>query len=556
MAKLSYKDAQGSLCECPLQEQASIGRHPNQTVQLLDRVVSKSHAMIKRMEDGGFTLFDGGSRNGTYVNGDLLNGSIPLKNGDKITIGSTDLFFHDEPKTQPIMGLKAQGDGLTGSISGGRVTIHADGGMETHIRSRLANMGRQRFMPEADIQDVPSLRRDYEKLRISHELNQSIGIEMDLQVLLQKIMDKAFEIFPADRGVILLRRDHTDTEWNIDPSADPAELVPMIVKSRAGDADVDNVRLSQTIINEILEEKQAVLSSDAMMDSRFNKAHSIVLEQIRSTMSVPLLHNDAVLGIVHLDSKIARGAFTEKDLQILTGFARQAAMMIEHNRLLERMRAEIQAKEHLNRLLSPQLVEEVLSGRLELKKGGELRVATVMFADIRGFTTLSERLAPQQVVMMLNEYFEHMVDIIFKYRGTLDKFIGDEIMAVWGAPLSEMDDTERAVRAAVEMQQMLHELNQLRASQGQQTIRIGIGMNTGEVVAGYMGSTRSMDYTVMGDTVNTAARFCSAAGPGDVLIGQNTHAQIGHLFSTEKLPPTKLKGKLDHVDIYKVRGLK
>ncbi len=541
MAKLSYRDAQGVLCECPLGERASLGRHPNQTIQLLDRVVSKEHAVVHHMKDGTFLLKDGGSRNGTYVNGELVKGAIRLKNGDKITIGSTDLFFHDEPKTQPL--------GM------GRVTIHADG-MDTHIRSRLASVEDERFMPEVKILDVGSLRRDYEKLRISHELNQSIGLEMDLQVLLEKILEKAFEIFPADRGVILLRRGYGGALVESSSEGSMDDLLPLIVRSRQGDADVDNVRISQTIINEILEGRQAVLSSDAMMDSRFNKSHSIVLEQIRSTMSVPLLHDDYVLGIIHLDSKIARGAFTEKDLQILTGFARQAAMMIEHNRLLEKMREEIRAREHLDRLLSPQLVEEVLSGRLELKKGGELRRGTVMFADIRGFTTLSERLAPQEVVGLLNEYFEYMVDIIFQYNGTLDKFIGDEIMAVWGAPLTTERDTFYAVKAAIEMQSMLHSYNQERTANGEMTVNIGIGLNTGEVVAGYMGSTRSMNYTVMGDTVNTAARFCSTAGPGEILIGENTFAEVGHLFETELLPPTKLKGKHEHVDIYRVTGLK
>ena len=180
MAKLSYRDAQGVLCECPLTDQATIGRHPNQTIQLLDRVVSKAHAVVRKMPDGGFIVQDGGSRNGTYVNGELLDGASKLTNGDKITIGSTELFFHDDPKTQPLS-------------AGGRVTIHADG-METHIRSRLAGMDKERFLPEVEIKDSASLRRDYEKLRISHELNQSIGLEMDLQVLLQKIMDKAFEI--------------------------------------------------------------------------------------------------------------------------------------------------------------------------------------------------------------------------------------------------------------------------------------------------------------------------------------------------------------------------
>ena len=552
MAKLSYRDAQGGLHEFDLtREEATIGRHPNQAIQLLDRVVSKAHATVGRGEDGRFVLTDGGSRNGTYLNGELVHGSSALRNGDKITIGSTDLFFQQEQRS-PVSAAPPTSRSTV--MAAGRVTIHS-GSMETHIRSRLAPMDRERFMPEGDIDDTNALRGDYEKLRIAHELNQAIGLEMDLDVLLQKIMDKAFEIFPADRGVILLRRDYSTEPTVSLQGEDPNELMPMIVKSRAGDADVDNVRISQTILNEILEEKQAVLSSDAMMDSRFNKAHSIVLEQIRSTMSVPLLHDEAVLGVIHLDSKIARGAFTEKDLQILGGFARQAAMMIEHNRLLERMKAEIQAREHLDRLLSPQLVEEVLSGRLELKKGGETRLATVMFADIRSFTTLSEKMIPHQLVAMLNEYFEHMVDIIFKHNGTLDKFIGDEIMAVWGAPIATEGDTERAVRAAVEMQQMLTDLNAARAANGETVIRIGIGLNTGEVVAGYMGSTRSMNYTVMGDTVNTAARFCSAAGPGEVLIGENTFERVGHLFSSEKMPPTKLKGKLEHVDIYKVRPL-
>ncbi len=536
MAKMSYRDARGVLCEVALKDRTSIGRHPNQSIQLLDRVVSKEHAVVLRQSESAFLIEDGGSRNGTYLNGDLLRGQAPLKHGDKVTIGSTDLFFYDEPRTQPIAN---------------RVTIHADG-METHIRSRLAPLVDERFMPEAKVKDEAALRRDYEKLRIANELSQSIGVEMDLEVLLQKILDKAFEIFPADRGVILINQPG--------PSSDQVEqdtslLIPRVARSRKGDADLDNVRISQAILSEILREKQAVLSSDAMMDSRFSKSHSIVLEQIRSTMSVPLMHEQRVLGVIHLDSRIALGAFTEKDLQILTGFARQASVMIEHNRLLDKMREEILAREHLDRLLSPQLVEEVLSGRLQLKTGGELREATVMFADIRGFTTLSEQLAPQQVVTMLNAYFELMVDVIFKYSGTLDKFIGDEIMAVWGAPLTSPADAERAVMAAVEMQQDLAVFNQQRAARGEPVIQIGIGLNTGEVVAGYMGSTRSMNYTVMGDTVNTAARFCSAAGPTEILIGQNTYAQVGRLFSTEKLPPTKLKGKLEHVDIYRVTGL-
>jgi adenylate cyclase len=518
------------LREQPLVGRTTVGRHPEQTIQLLDRVVSKEHAIFEPSGDG-WTVRDGGSRNGTLVNGELIQGLYKLKDGDRVTVGSTDLVYQEEPRTEPSKTT--------------RVTIQAEG-METHIRSRLAPLVEERFLPEAEMRDVAALRRDYEKLRVAHELSQSIGLEMDLEVLLQKVLDKAFEIFPADRGVILLQEGE---------EGDIETLIPMVVKSRSGDADLDNVKISRTILKEILDEKQAVLSSDAMMDSRFSKSHSIVLEQIRSTMSVPLLHDKTVLGVIHLDSKIARGAFTEKDLQILSGFGRQAAMMIEHQRLLKRMREEILAREHLNRLLSPQLVEEVMSGRLQLQRGGEMRAATVLFADIRGFTTMSEQMTPQEVVALLNEYFELMVDVIFKYNGMLDKFVGDEIMAVWGAPLNRQDDTLRAVLAAIEMQAVVRALNEERARQGLKTIQIGIGLNSGEVVAGYMGSTKSMNYTVMGDTVNTAARFCAAAAPAEILIGERTWVQVRHRVRGELLPPTKLKGKLEHVDIYRVLGV-
>jgi adenylate cyclase len=535
MAKLSYRDARGVLQEHPLGTQTSIGRHPDQAIQILDRVVSKEHAMIVRLPDGTFAVKDGGSRNGTYVNGSLVQDKCRLGDGDRVTVGSTDLFYHDdkEPNT----------DSFT-ETRGGRVTIHSDD-LQTHIRSKLAHQVQDRFMPESSMQDDATVRRDYEKLRIAHELSQSIGVEMDLDVLLQKILDKAFEIFPADRGVILLRPEESDN------------LVPMVVKSRQGDdGDVDDVRISQTILNEVCEEKQAVLSSDAMSDSRFSGSHSIILGQIRSTMSVPLLYEKRILGVIHLDSKLASGAFTEKDLQILTGFARQAAALVQHHGLLKKMEAEIVVREKMRRLLSPQLVEEVVSGRLELKRGGELRHATVMFADIRNFTSVSEQLPPQEVVDNINEYFELMVDVIFKYEGTLDKFIGDEIMAIWGAPIGQPDDAERAVKCVIEMQQVLEEYNAKLEANGELTFKIGIGMNSGEVVAGYMGSTKSMNYTVMGDVVNTAARFCSAASPDEILIGENTFAEVSDLVDYEILPPTKLKGKVEHVDIYRIHGLK
>ncbi len=528
MARLIYIDARGTQQKHSLGALTTLGRHPDQHIQILDRVVSKEHAVIKRDMAGVYWIVDGGSRNGSYVNDRRISEPSPLSDSDSIKIGSTTLQFRADSSTvQPNLRQ--------------RVTILSDS-LDSVVCSRIAPKLEASFQPASLISDVITLREDYERLRIAHELSQSIGVETDLGVLLDKILEKAFEIFPADHGVILLRVEDSDS------------LVPMVVRSRDPNATASDVRISSTILNEVFEEKQAVLSSDAMMDSRFSGAHSIIMGNIRSTMSVPLLHEDTILGVIHLDSKIARGAFTDKDLEILSGFARQAAVLIEHQRLLKKMESEIVVREKLHRLLSPQLVEEVVSGRLELKKGGETRQATVMFADIRNFTSFSERTTPQAMVTLLNEYFELMVDVIFKYEGTLDKFIGDEIMAVWGAPIGHPDDTQRAVRCAIEMQSTLHAFN-LHREPGE-TLEIGIGLNSGELIAGYMGSTKSMNYTVMGDTVNTASRICSAAGPGELVIGQNTFAQVQNLIEAVKLPPTHLKGKVDHVDLYKVTGHK
>src|SRR5204863_9962021 len=155
------------------------------------------------------------------------------------------------------------------------------------------------------------LRRDYEKLRIGHELGRAVGAELDLDKLLPKILDKAFELLGADRGVILLMDGKGD-------------LVPRYVKQK--DGRQENIVLSKTVMAEVISQKSAVLSSDATMDSRFSGAHSIIMQGIRSTMTVPLVFGDEILGIMHLDSQIATNAFTEKDLQVLTGIAAQAAI--------------------------------------------------------------------------------------------------------------------------------------------------------------------------------------------------------------------------------------
>ncbi|MFK8000760.1 MAG: adenylate/guanylate cyclase domain-containing protein [Polyangiales bacterium] len=543
----------------------TLGRHPDNTHQVLDRIVSKEHCHID-LEDGRYVLKDLGSLNGTFVNGERVGNRV-LTGGDEITMGSTRILFTADDTAMgvgPGSPLANRSAGETALGVGAPVvpapapaqiqmqpippippasTVTISPGMvESHIRSKLAPLLDQSFLPARLVQDDAALRRDYEKLRASYEIMQAIGTELEVDPLLAKILDAAFDLLQADRGVILL--------YNEDK-----ELKPRMVRTSKVQSAQEEMVLSTTIIDEVLRDKAAVLSSDASVDSRFSGAHSVIMQGIRSSMAVPLLHGGEVFGIMMLDSQIAANAFTEKDLQLLQNVSNQAAIAIQNSLYALKLEQEAITRERFQRLLSPAIAELVMAGKVEVKKGGELRETTVLFSDIRGFTQLSEKVSAQEVVGMLNDYFELMVEIIFDNEGTLDKFVGDEIMALFGAPVAHDDDPLRAVQTALTMLEVLEvEFNAKRRPHGLPELHIGIGINTGEVVAGYLGSSKALEYTVIGDTVNTGARLCSVAKGGQCIISEETYGRVKDLFEVEQLPDQTVKGKAKALKIYNVLG--
>src|SRR5690606_17163743 len=249
------------------------------------------------------------------------------------------------------------------------------------------------------------------------------------------------------------------------------------------------IPVSSTIMNHVVKERATVLTHDAAMDFAASKGKSMILNRISSAIVAPLLHNDEILGVLWLDSE-SLAQFQQKDLEIVTSIASQAAMFIEINILGKTVEQEAIHRERFSRLLSPNLAEKVFSGELEVRKGGQLvQACTVFNSDIRGFTSMSEQATPEAIVEMLNEYFELMVETVFRFEGTLDKFMGDGIMALWGAPVVHEDDAIRSVECALEQRRVLEVYNRSRAQAGQEGLDVGIGIHTGPLVAGYIGSS-------------------------------------------------------------------
>jgi adenylate cyclase len=319
------------------------------------------------------------------------------------------------------------------------------------------------------------------------------------------------------------------------------------------DRDKETLKVSRTIIDKVIHDKQAILTSDAMADSRFDGSKSVFLQKIRSAMYAPLWRKDTIIGVIGLNTVSFDNQFTQDDLKLLEAIGSQSAMILEQARLNEQIREEEMMRSRLERFLAPQVAEMVLGSQEAMDTVMEPTelTATIVFTDIIAFTQLAEQIPPQETNMILNQYFSMVTDIIFRYDGTLDKYIGDGLMAVFGAPMEREDDTERAILAAKEMKE---ELAVMMAETGgkRKQFDIRIGINTGRVVAGNIGSPKRMDYTVIGDPVNIASRLESIAKPNQILIGEETYKAVKDKFEIRKIGPTKVRGRSAEIMVYEV----
>jgi len=270
-------------------------------------------------------------------------------------------------------------------------------------------------------------------------------------------------------------------------------------------------------------------------------------------MCAPLVgREERALGVLYVDNLTTTHRFGDDDLELLVAFAGIAAVAIENSQLAERSRREALVRANFERYFAPSLAARIAESPEALTLGGEKRPVAVLFSDIRGFTPLSETMRPDEIAALLSEYFTEMVECVFRNGGTLDKFVGDSVMAQWGAPLSEPDDPDRALHAAVEMLDALAALNGKWRGEGRPELQVGIGLNYGEAFAGNIGSERRLEFTVIGDTVNTAARLCAVAEGGEILITDELRRALRVPPPLAACEPIALKGKSSAVPVFRV----
>jgi adenylate cyclase len=317
--------------------------------------------------------------------------------------------------------------------------------------------------------------------------------------------------------------------------------------------DMPELTVSRTITRKAIEQNSAIITADACYDPRFNEGVSIITYNIRSALCVPLWDRQKTRGAIYLDNVLQTYAFSEDDLDLVTAIANQVALAVQHEEMLAKMQEAAVFRANLERFHSPDVVNHIMQQSKDDAPFGRFlseREVTILFADICDFTPLLERTAPQEAASLLIDYFDAMTEIIFKYKGTVDKFIGDAIMAIFGAPISHGNDAELAIYSAIEM---MREMKRFQAAHGaDKSFDIRIGINTGIVAAGYLGSKKRVEYTVLGDPVNIAARLQDLAAPGSIVAGEATYERVSGRFKFTDRGATRLKGKKQETRVYEV----
>ena len=458
------------------------GRDIGCDLPILDPGVSRQHAEV-RVDAQGVTVTDLGSRNGTWVNGKRVE-SARVRPGDGVAFGTVVFTLLEEADATRRPAITSTG--LDGS----------------------ATIMRERAVPSRDSAVAEVAGQRLAKLVT---LAQRLGGLTSVDELLRIIVDDLFGAFNADRVAVVLK------------GAD-GTLEIKIARDTQGD-DVQRT-VPRAIVNGVAERQVALLTHDAREDTR-TAGESVVRQAVRSAMAAPLLGDGHVTqGVLYVDNLRSASAFSDEDLHFLVAFAGIAAAAVEREATASRLRQAAQVRENFQRYFTPALADRIASTPGDVALGGHRQPIVVLFSDIRGFTSIAEALPPLEMASQLNEYFGAMVECVFAHEGALDKFIGDALLAYWGAPEPRPDDAIRAYNAACAMRSALVKLNARWREENRPELPVGVGMHSGDAFVGNIGSPQRLEYTIIGDTVNLANKLCGLARGDEILLTESVRRAL------------------------------
>src|SRR4051795_8369650 len=517
-----------------LKHELSVGRTEGNDLILNHPSVSRKHAKFE-LRGEHWWIVDLKSTNGVKLNGNLVT-EAQVAAGDKLSVGSVLL----DARAMPSVDFNADSmfDNPSGTVIRRISDFNSEFGLDISEIMDKAPVTRPPSQPGLR---EPAVSRE-KIFQVLVQVAKALLASEELQVVLTTVMETIFRYLPVERGLIIL----------FDEEGNP---VPKLTKFIDG-AEQQDIPISRTILKMVAQQQVALMTSNALEDARLLGGKSIAIHGIRSAMCVPLWNKARVIGAVQVDSPIHVGRFTEEDLDLLTALANFSAVAIERAQLGEKVEQERKIRSKMERYHSPAVIEEIVKGVVSADES-EVRIAdvSILFADISGFTTVSETKKPEEVAEFLSHFFSCAVESIFAYGGTLDKFIGDAVMAFFGAPLPQDDHADRAVLAGLMLQRLVGEWNEEREKFNLPVVKVRVGINSGLAVVGNVGTEKRVDYTVLGSSVNIASRLESGvAKPGQVVISQNTLDRIMGSFETQSLGEFALKGLQQKMPVFSVTG--
>ncbi len=374
--------------------------------------------------------------------------------------------------------------------------------------------------------------------RLLYEIARDLSSSLDLEVVLEKVMDRVITLMKAARGFIVL--------------VDPVDG-SLSVQIARGEADPEKARQflgSKTVIDKVVETGQAIVSTDASLDDRFKGHQSVILQNLRSIIAVPLVTKGKVIGAVYVDNPFRASIFEETDKEFLQAISDLAAIAIDNARQYERSEFLRQLFEaHVNKQVTDYVLTR--SGKSLRFLPGERREVTMLNSDIAGFSTLSQTMDAEELVGFLNDYFQRMIRVVLDFGGNIDKFQGDGMLIVFGAPNPMHDHAERALYAALAMVREIGDFNLEQTRDGKPTIAVGMGLDTGEVVAGHVGSDDRMEFTLIGVPVNNSA-YLAKVRPARVLMSETTRLRLPNGIQVNEYERLLLKGARDPQAIFEL----